>query len=59
MRDCKFNDLMIELTGTSGKNGRVGTLEKRMDRLENLALKLMASTFVGGGCVAAILKLFG
>ena len=57
--ECEHNDTIIELTGVSGRNGRVGNLEKRMDRLENMALKLMASTFAGGGLVAAVVKMLG
>lgn len=56
-RVCPHNNLLIEAFGISGKNGRVGTLEKKVDRLENIALKLILSSCAGGGIVAIAIKL--
>ncbi len=62
MDPCKFNDLIIEAFGVDGKTGRVGALEKKMAKLENMQIKLMliivGSASVGGGAAAGIMKLF-
>ena len=59
-RRCIYNDRIIELTGITGRNGRVGNLEKKVERLESVQLKLMllscSGACLGGGVVAGILK---
>jgi len=63
---CKFNDRIIEITGVSGRNGRIGALEKeteqmnqRMEKLETMMLKVLLASAAGGGVVAGLTKLIG
>ncbi len=56
---CPWHDTLVEALGRSGKNGRLGVLEKKVERLENLALKLIIASGAGGGLVAGAFKLFG
>ncbi len=59
---CRFNDRIIELTGVSGGHGRVGALEGRVKKLENMQFRLVLLTAsgagIGGGIVAGLVKVF-
>lgn len=59
---CKYNDLLVEGFGVSGKNGRIGALETKVKKLEETQFRLVLLTCsgsaLGGGIVAGLVKVF-